>query len=44
MEAQDGGPSCGQRAMVIVVDPGTVPMGMAIADWMKLDRKVKSTI
>jgi hypothetical protein len=28
----------------VVVDPGTTPMGMSMKDWMKLDRKEKSTI
>ena len=28
----------------IIVDPGTKPMTMSVEDWVKLDRKEKSTI
>jgi len=28
----------------VIVDPGTTPTGMLMKDWMKLDRKEKSTI
>jgi hypothetical protein len=28
----------------VIVDPGTAPTSMSIEDWMKLDRKEKSTI
>jgi hypothetical protein len=43
MEAQDGGPSCRQR---IVGHCGSwyCTYSMVVEDWMKLDRKEKSTI